>query len=131
MPSSVACSVPQSVVFFSYTALQRCYANTFSLLPFGNAKIIRNLTVSNLGESTILSKRRWLLHWLSKTKRKVFLPLCQKVILFLSDSKCSSQRLLDEIVLSPKFDTVKFLARFPQKRLRLSRIVGKVGVNCF
>ena len=71
---------------------------------------IRNLTVSNLGESTFLSKRRWLLHLLSKRRRRVFLPLCQKILLFLSESKCSSQELLDENDLSPKFDTVKFLA---------------------
>ena len=46
---------------------------------------------------------------LSERKRKVFLPLCQKILLFLSEIKCISQQLLDKIEDSAKFDTVKFL----------------------
>ena len=83
-------------------------------IPFGEITaadryILRNLTVSNLGERSFSSKRRWLFHLLSKRRGRVFLPLCQKILLFLSESKCSSQELLDENDLSPKFDTVKFL----------------------
>ena len=46
---------------------------------------------------------------LREKKDKVFLPLCPKMLRFLSEIKCSSPQLLDEIEDSALFDTVKFL----------------------